>query len=176
MRLIGRTSLSGSVHSIMIFFWFFDFFFADTETLIWYLEKDERLQKPPLCPRELYGLMTACWNMEPMDRPNFQELKTRLDAFNPKLRQAKTNPIAIPKTTIDIGPLNFQEFLLHLSTPCLPELESRPFLVKKWETVLVRFIYILVVFHQFLSIFSWLLRLLSSTYYKRSPSLGSMLL
>ena len=39
---------------------------------------------------------------------------------------------------------NFHEFLLHLSTdtPCFPELESRPFLTKKCETVWWRVIHL----------------------------------
>ena len=38
-------------------------------------------------------MMTDCWKIEPMERPNFKQLKSRLDAFDP----VKTNVFAIAK-------------------------------------------------------------------------------
>ena len=48
-----------------------------------HLEGGNRLEKPSLCPDEIYDLMTDCWNREPLDRPTFKHLKSRLDAFKP---------------------------------------------------------------------------------------------
>ena len=71
-----------------------------------HLERGNRLEKPELCPYEIYGIMTDCWRRNPMERPTFQRLKLRLEAFNapvnvhdPEIRPEAFNP-----------PVNVQKF------------------------------------------------------------------
>lgn len=43
--------------------------------ILWRVEREgERLEKPPDCPQELYGVMRKCWMCNPNDRPNFTQL------------------------------------------------------------------------------------------------------
>ncbi|XP_040575243.1 uncharacterized protein [Lepeophtheirus salmonis] len=37
------------------------------------------LQKPQLCPDDLWHLISSCWRLEPAQRPNFQYLKNTID-------------------------------------------------------------------------------------------------
>ncbi|XP_019623202.1 PREDICTED: uncharacterized protein LOC109469200 [Branchiostoma belcheri] len=46
--------------------------------LVGILRRGIRLQKPPECPRKLYGVMMACWSEEPSTRPTPEELEHRL--------------------------------------------------------------------------------------------------
>ncbi|XP_063968658.1 protein-tyrosine kinase 2-beta-like [Lytechinus pictus] len=43
------------------------------------IENGERLPMPAACPPTLYSVMTLCWSYEPSKRPNFKDLKTRLN-------------------------------------------------------------------------------------------------
>ena len=56
--------------------------FSDFKELVWYLEAGGRLEKPLLCPDEIYTLMTDCWTVGPKMRPNFKELKSILVVFD----------------------------------------------------------------------------------------------
>ncbi|CAH1242881.1 TIE1 [Branchiostoma lanceolatum] len=38
-----------------------------------------RLEKPTLCPEDVYAIMVTCWETLPEDRPSFPQLKARLD-------------------------------------------------------------------------------------------------
>ncbi|XP_057355116.1 tyrosine-protein kinase ABL1 isoform X4 [Manis pentadactyla] len=38
------------------------------------LEKDYRMERPEGCPEKVYGLMRACWQWNPSDRPSFAEI------------------------------------------------------------------------------------------------------
>uniref|UniRef100_A0A182Q8Z5 Focal adhesion kinase 1 n=1 Tax=Anopheles farauti TaxID=69004 RepID=A0A182Q8Z5_9DIPT len=42
------------------------------------LENGERLPLPPNCPPRLYSLMSQCWSLEPLKRPNFKSVKETL--------------------------------------------------------------------------------------------------
>ncbi|XP_075968414.1 non-receptor tyrosine-protein kinase TNK1 [Anarhichas minor] len=43
--------------------------------ILWRVEREgERLEKPPDCPKELYGVMRKCWSCNPPDRPSFVQL------------------------------------------------------------------------------------------------------
>ena len=56
--------------------------FLGTSQVLCYLEQGGRLQKPSLCPKNIYEIMYDCWNSEPMDRPTFEILKFRLDNYD----------------------------------------------------------------------------------------------
>ena len=58
--------------------------FLGIDELIAFLESGGRLEKPDLCPRELYKIMMDCWHKKPLQRPTFKQLKHRLEAFAPK--------------------------------------------------------------------------------------------
>ncbi len=40
------------------------------------------LEKPPLCPKEVYELMGDCWRREPSHRPTFREIHLFLQRNN----------------------------------------------------------------------------------------------
>ncbi|KAM8897271.1 non-receptor tyrosine-protein kinase TNK1 isoform 2-T2 [Spinachia spinachia] len=43
--------------------------------ILWRVEREgERLERPPDCPKELYGVMRKCWACNPADRPGFLQL------------------------------------------------------------------------------------------------------
>ncbi|KAL6118592.1 tnk1 [Pungitius sinensis] len=43
--------------------------------ILWRVEREgERLEKPPDCPKELYGVMRKCWACNAADRPSFLQL------------------------------------------------------------------------------------------------------
>ncbi|XP_068611814.1 non-receptor tyrosine-protein kinase TNK1 [Brachionichthys hirsutus] len=43
--------------------------------ILWRVEREgERLEKPPDCPQEVYGVMRKCWACNPADRPSFGQL------------------------------------------------------------------------------------------------------
>ena len=42
---------------------------------------NNRLNHPAECPKELYQLMTNCWNENPMSRPSFYELHNSVSSF-----------------------------------------------------------------------------------------------
>ena len=71
-----RILLQTSKHIVM---------FSGTMGMVEHLERGNRLEKPSLCPDKIYTIMTDCWKREPMERPTFKHLKSRLDAFNPIL-------------------------------------------------------------------------------------------
>ena len=37
-------------------------------------EDVQPLARPPICPKDVYELMTECWRREPADRPAFAEI------------------------------------------------------------------------------------------------------
>jgi tyrosine-protein kinase len=39
------------------------------------VEKGDRLEKPKLCPLDVYEMMRKCWSTEPDERPSFSELR-----------------------------------------------------------------------------------------------------
>ena len=43
-----------------------------------YLEKGQRLERPPLCPQSIYDLMLPCWELLYQHRPTFSDLKKDL--------------------------------------------------------------------------------------------------
>ena len=42
------------------------------------IETGERLPLPAECPGPLFTLMNVCWNYDPLDRPRFAEIETRI--------------------------------------------------------------------------------------------------
>ena len=57
---------------------------AGLPELVIFLETNQRLEKPPLCPQSLYKLMFWCWNQHYQFRPTFFEIKGDLKKFQPK--------------------------------------------------------------------------------------------
>ena len=53
--------------------------FAD---IIEFLRRGHRLNKPPLCPENIYGLMVDCWHDNYLNRPRFKQLKSQLQTFD----------------------------------------------------------------------------------------------
>ncbi|XP_061565602.1 non-receptor tyrosine-protein kinase TNK1 [Cololabis saira] len=52
--------------------------------ILWRVEREgERLEKPPDCPQELYGVMRKCWACYPTDRPSFAQLVTMVAEAKP---------------------------------------------------------------------------------------------
>ncbi|XP_068444326.1 non-receptor tyrosine-protein kinase TNK1 [Clinocottus analis] len=52
--------------------------------ILWRVEREgERLEKPPDCPKELYGVMRKCWACNPSDRPSFVQLTTMVAEARP---------------------------------------------------------------------------------------------
>ena len=39
-----------------------------------YLNDGERMKKPDICPDKVYEIMSKCWEYNPDDRPDFEEL------------------------------------------------------------------------------------------------------
>eukprot|EP00051_Salpingoeca_urceolata_P035582 m.30472 g.30472 ORF g.30472 m.30472 type:complete len:366 (+) comp9454_c0_seq1:423-1520(+) len=50
----------------------------DPASLLRHLDEEYRLKKPAGCRQEIYDLMLACWDINPADRPPFQELSVAL--------------------------------------------------------------------------------------------------
>lgn len=49
------------------------------EELFSLLREGHRMERPPNCPSELYGLMRECWHAVPSQRPTFKQLVEALD-------------------------------------------------------------------------------------------------
>lgn len=57
--------------------------------ILWRVEREgERLEKPPDCPQEMYGIMRKCWACNPTDRPSFNKLTTMVAEAKPMEVQA----------------------------------------------------------------------------------------
>ncbi|KAM9836460.1 non-receptor tyrosine-protein kinase TNK1 [Aulostomus maculatus] len=65
--------------------------------ILWRVEREgERLEKPPDCPQELYGVMRRCWACNPVDRPSFAQLAIMVAEAKPMEVQA-TREFAEPR-------------------------------------------------------------------------------
>ncbi|KAI4584652.1 hypothetical protein MJG53_020695, partial [Ovis ammon polii x Ovis aries] len=53
------------------------------EELFSLLREGHRMDRPPHCPPELYGLMRECWHAAPSQRPTFKQLVEALDKVLP---------------------------------------------------------------------------------------------
>ena len=77
------------------------------EDIIEFLQRGHRLNKPPLCPENIYDMMLECWHDNYLYRPRFKQLKSQLKTFD----QERCSPISqIP----------FNPIILHIPTPSLP--------------------------------------------------------
>nr|BAA81717.3 protein tyrosine kinase [Ephydatia fluviatilis] len=54
---------------------------VDNHLMLQHLMSGLRLQKPLLCPDEIYTLMARCWSSNPEDRPTFNELFKEFSAI-----------------------------------------------------------------------------------------------
>ncbi|BET00571.1 tyrosine-protein kinase receptor torso [Nesidiocoris tenuis] len=52
-----------------------------TAEIFKYLQQGERLEKPKLCPKQLYDIMHDCWDEIPHKRPTFTQIVQRLEAI-----------------------------------------------------------------------------------------------
>jgi hypothetical protein len=43
----------------------------------------ERLKQPDKCPQKIFAIITKCWNADPKDRPNFENLVELLKKEKP---------------------------------------------------------------------------------------------
>lgn len=46
-----------------------------------HVERGYRMEAPEGCPKEIYDIMQTTWDKDPGVRPNFAEIKIRLDAL-----------------------------------------------------------------------------------------------
>ena len=56
--------------------------------LVTFLETSQRLDKPPLCPQNLYDLMVWCWRQSYHFRPTFSEIQQELTDFQTSHQQS----------------------------------------------------------------------------------------
>ena len=59
-----------------------------------------RLEKPPLCPDDIYDVMTQCWNVHPNERPTFKAIsdslrKHAVNSDQPMSKQSFEDPSPI---------------------------------------------------------------------------------
>ncbi|XP_013398054.1 tyrosine-protein kinase SYK [Lingula anatina] len=45
------------------------------------IEANQRLEKPPDCPQEIYDIMSLCWKYKKKDRPTFKDLVQKVKPF-----------------------------------------------------------------------------------------------
>ena len=61
------------------------------EDIIKFLKRGHRLNKPPLCPENIYDVMLDCWHDNHLYRPRFKQLKSQLQTFD----QERSSPIIL---------------------------------------------------------------------------------
>ena len=65
----------------------------DFEEIIEFLQRGQRLGKPPLCPKYVHEIMLECWYENHLCRPTFNQLKTELKKAKPESEEETTqNP------------------------------------------------------------------------------------
>lgn len=45
------------------------------------VQKGYQMEKPTLCPEEIYTIMKECWNLNPEKRPSFVDICKRINAI-----------------------------------------------------------------------------------------------
>ena len=68
------------------------------EEIIEFLQRGQRLGKPPLCPKFVHELMLECWYENHLYRPRFKQLKTELKKAKPESEEETTLNSVIEKT------------------------------------------------------------------------------
>ena len=83
------------------------FLFPGIRGLVAFLDGGGRLQMPALCPPEIYTIMTECWNIDPMERPTFEDLKIKLIDMDLKeqIEQVGQGP-QLPRTQTGLSVAN----------------------------------------------------------------------
>ena len=82
--IYGKFSIEGDVWSFGIVMWeVFSFalqpyYGISNEEVTEAIRHGKMLHRPDDCPTEVYKIMKECWNMDPMERPTFEELYTEL--------------------------------------------------------------------------------------------------
>ncbi|XP_003741153.1 tyrosine-protein kinase Btk29A [Galendromus occidentalis] len=52
---------------------------AGNAEVVDHVQRGQRLERPRVCPRNVYSIMKACWEKFPEDRPTFRGIKSQLD-------------------------------------------------------------------------------------------------
>jgi serine/threonine protein kinase len=58
----------------------------ELKDIIEFLQRGHRLNKPPLCPENIYDVMLDCWHDNYLYRPRFKQLKSQLQTFDQERR------------------------------------------------------------------------------------------
>ena len=80
------------------------------EDIIEFLRRGHRLNKPPVCPENIYGLMVDCWHDDYLNRPRFKQLKSQLKTFDLE-RQTSIIPNPIQQNNLGVNNLTYLELL-----------------------------------------------------------------
>lgn len=68
-----------------------------------------RLQRPYKCPKQVFAIMTTCWEEEPAKRPSFKVLYNKIHKLWVEKSNVQHSPKVIPhqpaQTTYEIAPL-----------------------------------------------------------------------
>ena len=57
------------------------------EEIIAFLQRGQRLEKPPLCPKYVHELMLEFWSENHLYQPRFEQLKTKLKKAKPESKE-----------------------------------------------------------------------------------------
>jgi len=71
----------------------------NNQEIIKHVSKGNRLEKPALCPEELYQTMRKCWSEEPSLRPTFTEINQSVLNCLMKTGKAPQRPPSMPATS-----------------------------------------------------------------------------
>ena len=80
------------------------------EDIIEFLQRGHRLNKPPLCPENIYNMMLDCWHDNYLYRPTFKQLKSQLKTFDLE-RQISIIPNPIQQNNFGVNNLTYFELL-----------------------------------------------------------------
>ncbi|CAF4295536.1 unnamed protein product [Rotaria sp. Silwood2] len=69
-------------------------YIADDNQVVRAKLDNERLNKPPICNRQLWTLVTSCWEDEREWLPNFEEIQERLSVIEPSEVSDVRQPIS----------------------------------------------------------------------------------
>ena len=86
--IYGKFSVEGDVWSFGVVMWeIFSFalqpyYGISNEEVTEYIRKGQTLRRPDYCPMDIFKVMHECWNMEPTERPTFDELHKLLNELH----------------------------------------------------------------------------------------------
>lgn len=86
--IYGKFSVEGDVWSFGVVMWeVFSFalqpyYGISNEEVTEFIRRGRTLRRPDYCPMDVFKVMQECWNMEPNDRPTFDELHKMLNELH----------------------------------------------------------------------------------------------